>query len=435
MKKFFFTSKKINATTLNSNNVKRLSFLIIPFLIVLLIYITNITNIPNSIILFKNEDLNIKTIFGINILDENGEKVNLKDKKIVKTSSNTNQKLEKATEKLNLQVSFLNKIKLKEISVNIIPETYVVPMGNTVGLKLYTNGVLVVGMSEIQTQDKKQSKPYKDTGIEEGDMIVSVDKNEVTCTADLIEEINQSDGEEVEIQYVRNGEVYTTNIKPIKTTDNEYKLGLWVRDTAAGVGTISLYEPSTGMFAALGHGISDIDTDELIDIATGNLVTTNIVSVVKGEKGKPGEIRGTIEKQTNVGEISKNTSFGIFGKLNNLNALNVDVSNKLKVALRDEIQLGDAKIICSVNNKKKEYDIKIEKLFLNNNENNKSMVIKVTDEELLEETGGIIQGMSGSPIIQNNKFVGAVTHVLVNDPTMGYGVFGDIMIKQMREVN
>ena len=435
MKKFFFTSKKINATTLNSNNVKRLSFLIIPFLIVLLIYITNITNIPNSIILFKNEDLNIKTIFGINILDENGEKVNLKDKKIVKTSSNTNQKLEKATEKLNLQVSFLNKIKLKEISVNIIPETYVVPMGNTVGLKLYTNGVLVVGMSEIQTQDKKQSKPYKDTGIEEGDMIVSVDKNEVTCTAGLIEEINQSDGEEVEIQYVRNGEVYTTNIKPIKTTDNEYKLGLWVRDTAAGVGTISLYEPSTGMFAALGHGISDIDTDELIDIATGNLVTTNIVSVVKGEKGKPGEIRGTIEKQTNVGEISKNTSFGIFGKLNNLNALNVDVSNKLKVALRDEIQLGDAKIICSVNNKKKEYDIKIEKLFLNNNENNKSMVIKVTDEELLEETGGIIQGMSGSPIIQNNKFVGAVTHVLVNDPTMGYGVFGDIMIKQMREVN
>ena len=435
MKKFFFTSKKINATTLNINNVKRLSFLIIPFLIVLLIYITNITNIPNSIILFKNEDLNIKTIFGINILDENGEKVNLKGKKIVKTSSNTNQKLEKATEKLNLQVSFLNKIKLKEISVNIIPETYVVPMGNTVGLKLYTNGVLVVGMSEIQTQDKKQSKPYKDTGIEEGDMIVSVDKNEVTCTADLIEEINQSDGEEVEIQYVRNGEVYTTNIKPIKTTDNEYKLGLWVRDTAAGVGTISLYEPSTGMFAALGHGISDIDTDELIDIATGNLVTTNIVSVVKGEKGKPGEIRGTIENQTNVGEISKNTSFGIFGKLNNLNALNVDVSNKLKVALRDEIQLGDAKIICSVNNKKKEYDIKIEKLFLNNNENNKSMVIKVTDEELLEETGGIIQGMSGSPIIQNNKFVGAVTHVLVNDPTMGYGVFGDIMIKQMREVN
>lgn len=434
MKKFFFTNKKMNTTNVTHNNYKKLSFLIL-FLIVLLIYVTNITSIPNNIILFKNEDLNIKTILGINILDENGQKVNVKNNEIVKTSSNSNEKLEKSTQKLNLQVSFLNKIKLKEISVNIIPETYVVPMGNTVGLKLYTNGVLVVGMSEIETQDEQKSKPYKDTGIEEGDMIVSVDKTEVTCTAELIEEINESNGQEVEIEYVRNGEIHTANMKPIKTSNNEYKIGLWVRDTAAGVGTLSLYEPSTGMFAALGHGISDIDTDELIDIAKGNLVTANIVSIVKGEKGKPGEIRGTLENQTDIGKISKNTNFGVFGKLNNVNILNVDVSNSLKVALRDEIKLGDAKIICSVNNKKKEYDIKIEKLFLNNNENNKSMIIKVTDEELLAETGGIIQGMSGSPIIQNNKFVGAVTHVLVNDPTMGYGVFGDIMIKQMREVN
>ena len=200
-----------------------------------------------------------------------------------------------------------------------------------------------------------------------------------------------------------------------------------------GVGTATFYEPSTGMFASLGHGITDIDTGDLITISNGELVTTNIVSVQKGEKGKPGELKGSIESSKTIGDVSKNTSFGIFGKITNKSNLKISEQDK-EVATREEIKTGKAQIICEIEDWKKEhYDIEIQKVYTSNNRDNKSMLIKVTDKKLLEKTGGIIQGMSGSPIIQNNKFVGAVTHVLVNDPTSGYGVFADIMLKQMKE--
>ena len=200
-----------------------------------------------------------------------------------------------------------------------------------------------------------------------------------------------------------------------------------------GVGTATFYEPSTGMFASLGHGITDIDTGDLITISNGELVTTNIVSVQKGEKGKPGELKGSIESSKTIGDVSKNTSFGIFGKITNKSNLKISEQEK-DVATREEIKTGKAQIICEIEDGKKEhYDIEIQKVYTSNNRDNKSMLIKVTDKKLLEKTGGIIQGMSGSPIIQNNKFVGAVTHVLVNDPTSGYGVFADIMLKQMKE--
>ena len=185
-----------------------------------------------------------------------------------------------------------------------------------------------------------------------------------------------------------------------------------------------------------GHGITDIDTGELINIASGEFVTTRILNITKGESGNPGKIQGTIENQVNIGEIDKNTRFGIYGKVDNLSSLEIDTSKEMEVATRDEIQLGKATILCSLDNKTvQEYEIEIEKIFKENNYDNKSMEIKVTDERLLEKTGGIIQGMSGSPIIQNGKFIGAVTHVLVNNPEEGYAVFGDIMLKQAREIN
>lgn len=201
----------------------------------------------------------------------------------------------------------------------------------------------------------------------------------------------------------------------------------------AGVGTVTFYEPSTKSFAALGHGIVDIDTEQLINISSGEFVTTKILNIQKGEKGEPGRIQGTIDNQQNIGVISKNTRFGIYGVVDNVLALNLNNSKELEVALRDEIQTGKAKILCTLENgKTEEYEIEIEEIYKDNNYDNKSMKIKVTDNRLIEKTGGIIQGMSGSPIIQNNKFVGAITHVLVNNPQEGYAVFGDIMIKQMR---
>lgn len=406
-------------------------YFFIAFLIVCLIYVTNITGVPKNIILFQGERLNLNTVFGINIKEKNS--IEYKATQVSSTNVDENNEF---IGKKDYEVNFLGLIPVKEVSVNIIPKAKVVPVGSTIGLKLYTNGVLVVGMSEIKNSINSNTKPYQNSGIKEGDLIVSVNKKEVSTTIELIEQVNKSKGENIDIQYVRNGEALAANIKPAKVSESEYKLGLWVRDAAAGVGTVSFYEPSTGGFAALGHGILDIDTEELISISTGEVVTTDIVSITKGEKGKPGEMKGSIANQSTIGEIVKNTEFGIYGKLTNLTTLSINKEDEIEVALRDEIELGPAKIICTLqNNVKAEYDIEIEKIYKNNDVNNKSMLIKITDKDLLEKTGGIIQGMSGSPIIQNGKFIGAVTHVIVNDPCKGYAVFGDIMIKKIREVN
>ena len=252
---------------------------------------------------------------------------------------------------------------------------------------------------------------------------------------DLIRNVNKYNGDEVQITYVRKENETTTNIKPIQTLTNDYKLGLWVRDAAAGVGTATFYEPSTKMFTALGHGITDIDTGEIVKIANGELTTSSIISIKKGEKGSPGEIRGTIDAGSKIGDVAKNGAFGISGVVTNIENLNLNSMQEMEVALRSEIKEGKAFIICELENGKKEqYEIEIERIYVSNNYDNKSMLIRITDKRLLEKTGGIIQGMSGSPIIQNGRFVGAVTHVLVNNPTQGYAVFADMMIKQMREV-
>lgn len=397
---------------------------IIFFLLIILAYVTNITAIPNNIILFKNEELNLGNILGVTANIKNS-----KDYTVIQTSSSLNNV--DTSEKVTVELSLFNAIPLKEVTVNVIPTTTVVPVGNTVGLKLYTDGVLVVGMSEIDGK-----KPYEKAGIEEGDMIISVDESAITCTADLIKSVNKSNGNEVNIKYVRDGQERLTEMLPVKTSKNEYKLGLWVRDAAAGVGTITYYEPSTGNFAALGHGILDIDTEKLISIANGEIVSANILSIIKGEKGTPGEIRGTISNQNTIGQVSKNTNLGIYGRITDISKLNIDTSNEMEVALRKEIKAGKAEIICTLENGvRKSYEIEIKKIYQKNNTDNKSMLIEVTDSELLEKTGGIIQGMSGSPIIQNGKFIGAVTHVLVNNPKQGYAVFADMMIKEMRAVN
>ena len=396
---------------------------IIAFLLVLFIYVCYITLLPSNYILVEGETLHVNTLFGIAI--QNKESYLYETKQ---ASLNLSNKLQPIS-KLNLNLSLFNKIPLKEVTVDVIPKTKLVPVGRSVGMKLYTDGVLVVGMSEIEGQ-----KPYAYSDIKEGDRIIEINNNAVTCTADLITNVNNSKGREMQIKLVRDFATITTSIKPAKTDEQEYKIGLWVRDAAAGVGTITFYEPETGMFGALGHGITDVDTSDLIYIANGELITTNIVSITKGEKGKPGEIRGTIETGKKIGNVSKNTEFGIFGNLINKNYLDIRESDAMELALRNEIKEGEAEIICELEDGKREsYKIRIQKVYEANNKDNKSMLLKVTDEKLIEKTGGIIPGMSGSPIIQDGKLVGAVTHVLVNDPTMGYGVFADIMLKQMRE--
>ena len=267
-----------------------------------------------------------------------------------------------------------------------------IPVGNIAGIKLYTNGVLVVGMSEIEGMDNKKYKPYENTGIKEGDRIISVNSSNIQNTEELINKVNLSKGEEVKIKFVHDQQTLECNIKPVETMEKQYTLGLWVRDSAAGVGTVTFYDPETKSFGALGHGIADIDTEELINISSGEFVTTKILNVVKGEKGNPGRIQGTVDNQKNIGIIDKNTKFGIYGKVNNVSSLNIDMSKKMDLALRNEIKLGKATIMCSLENGNiEEYEIEIEKIYKENNIDNKSMLIKVTDERLLEKTGGIIQ--------------------------------------------
>lgn len=406
--------------------------LLLFILLFLYIYVASVTLVPNSIILMQGESLNLATLWGISIKENENSNPNIGEYKQNRTIEAATKNIEdnslNETGKIDLSLNLLDKIPLKEISVNVIPKVKVIPLGNAIGLKLYTEGVLIVGMSEIEGK-----RPYEFSGIKEGDRIISIDDKKIETTEDLIETVNASKGKEVSIKYVRENSEEVTNITPVQTKQNEYKLGLWVRDAAAGVGTASFYIPSTGMFASLGHGITDIDTGDLITISNGELVSTNIVSIQKGEKGKPGEIKGSIEGSSKIGEVYKNTSFGIFGKVSNKNSLKVTES-EMEILNRDEIKKGKAQIICELEDGKKEhYDIEIQRIYTANNKDNKSMLIKITDERLLEKTGGIIQGMSGSPIIQNGKFVGAVTHVLVNDPTTGYGVFADMMLKQMMQ--
>lgn len=398
--------------------------LFVILLIISYVYVCSAISIPKNIVVFEGENLNLKIATGLSLTSGNQQ--------TVLTSSNiSKEKLNKeGTDRLNLNL--FGGIKVKNVNVSVIPKTTVIPLGTAIGMKLYTKGVLVVGMSQISTISNEKTKPYENSGIEQGDMIVAVNNKKVSTTEELIEEVNKSNGNSVKIKYLKNNETQETSITPVKSKDN-YKIGLWVRDAAAGVGTLTFYEPNTNSFMALGHGISDIDTEKIVEISNGELITANIISIKKGEKGNPGEIKGTIDCGNKIGEISKNTNLGVYGNVTNKNYLDIDYSNELEVAARNEIKEGKAQIICQLDNDgKKEYDIEIKKIYTTNNEDNKSMLIKVTDENLLNKTGGIIQGMSGAPIIQNGKFIGAVTNVLVNDPTQGYAVFADMMIKQMR---
>ena len=413
--------------------------LLVLILLVILVYVTNISSIPNSLILMEGEELNLRTMLGLSISNN--------DRKTIEAVNSENKKLTNKIGKMDFSIN-LAGISVKDFTVNVIPNTVVIPSGEAIGLRLFTSGVLVVGMSEIKGEDNNNHMPYKDSGIKEGDMITKVDNEVITCTADLTNKINNSNGNEVTLTYVRNGNNYNTNIVPTKINEDEYKLGLWVRDAASGVGTITFYEPTTGAFAALGHGILDVDTEELIDIARGDIVTSKIISIVKGEKGKPGELQGSIENGKIIGEVYKNTNFGIYGKLNNIQDLKKNTKNEMEVMPRDEVKEGKASISVSSSTLFEtplvtpkfqnifgaEYEIEIEKVYTASNRANKNMIIKVTDKRLLEKTGGIIQGMSGSPILQDGKFVGAVTHVMVNNPEKGYGIFADTMLKQMKEV-
>lgn len=424
--------------------------ILILILLVILAYVTNISSIPDSIILFQNDEFSMQTIAGIKIEEqintvENEETISVGVAPLGDPQQNENNDVGRGlspylgqgqslapTKQYN--VSLLG-VKLKTVTANVVENRKVIPLGNLAGIKLYTQGVLVVGMSQIEGEDNKIYKPYEEAGIEQGDSIIKINNETIDSTEELLECVSKCKGKTVNITYLKGGKEVNSSITPVKTSKNTYKLGLWVRDAAAGVGTLTFYDEATNSIASLGHGIQDVDTGEKVDISSGEFVTTEIINIQKGEKENPGRIEGSIEDSTEIGGIYSNTRFGVYGYITNKEALKLYESEAIEVGLRNEIEEGAATIVCTLEDgKKEEYKVSIQKIFKNNNENNKSMIVKITDERLLDKTGGIIQGMSGSPIIQNGKLIGALTHVLVSDPTTGYGVFADLMLKELKKV-
>lgn len=386
--------------------MKKKLVILIFFLLLFLLYVCNIDSIPNSIILLNNEALDIRLMKGISVENE----------KIVNTSTNIENSVTKLA---NVKMC---GVTVKKISITELPDIEVIPVGKLIGIRMYTKGVLVVGVND--------NEQYKITNIKEGDTIVSINDKKVETIQNIKDIVQKSKGKDIKIKYVRNNnEVLTSTLSPIKKEDSkEYKIGLWVKEGATGVGTISFYNPQSNEFAALGHGVYDKDTGYLLEIEKGEIYDSKIVSITKGEYGNTGEIRGSILKNKLLGNINKNTEFGIYGVLKK----QFDENSKVKVASRNEIQIGDAYILGTLdNNETEKYNIKIESIDKSNNINNRSMKIRITDKKLIEKTGGIICGMSGCPIIQNNKLIGVVTNVLVNNSEIGYGVFADLMIKEM----
>ncbi|TDT61931.1 SpoIVB peptidase [Fonticella tunisiensis] len=382
--------------------------------------------------------INVMSMPGnMNITDSNRELMsneNLKSNLLYKIDSDEKNYDEKSSYKLNklhINVKLFGIIPIKKMTINFLPEIKVIPGGYPIGVKLHTDGILVVGFSDVETPSGREQSPAVKAGIEIGDCIIEVDGKRIESSKQLSDVISSNRNKVIDVKINRKGEVKKLQITPVATGNkNEYKIGLWVRDSTAGVGTLTFYDPVSGKFGALGHPINDVDTGKLLPIRDGKIYNAKIISVEQGARGKPGELRGIFSEDDEIGTLNKNTPAGIYGESDKILTRN-SYNKPIPIARQSEIKEGPAKILTSIQGDEvKEYDIYIEKLTPQSRLNPKSMIIRVTDQRLIEKTGGIVQGMSGSPIIQDGKLVGAVTHVFVNKPDMGYGIYIEWMLKE-----
>lgn len=328
-----------------------------------------------------------------------------------------------------LKCSLFGLLPFKEIKVTPVNGQEVCVSGSTVGIYMETEGVLIIDTDKILSEDGSAQEPAKNI-VRPGDYIVAFNNRKINTKQELIKDIEELHGENVILEVKREGETIPVSLTPVKNSKGEYKLGIWVRDDTQGIGTLT-YVDDNGDYGALGHGISDVDTSGLLDIREGLLYKAQILSVTKGTKGNPGELSGLIRYDTGnvLGTIEQNTSRGIYGRMRTTGSTSISLQ-RVPVAYKQEVSIGNASILCCVDESVKAYKSQITRIDMNHEDSNKSFVIQVTDEELLQKTGGIVQGMSGSPVLQNGKFIGAVTHVFVQDPTSGYGVFAETMLEQ-----
>lgn len=333
----------------------------------------------------------------------------------------------------DVKVKLFGLIPVKSVHVNVVPDLKVIPGGQSIGVKLKSSGIMVVGYNLVK-QGKESIPPAEQAQVKVGDLITAIDGTTVKSVEQAAELINKAgkSGKLLEFTIKRQKEQVKLKVKPLYDKDSEiYRIGLYIRDSAAGVGTLTFFAPDQKKFGALGHIITDVDTGQPIGVGEGQIVHSSVTSIDKGQSGAPGEKRGIfIDEDKVLGSITRNSDFGVFGNMDNMPD-NAKIGKAMPVALAEQVHEGKASILTVVDNQKvEEFDIQIVNVMKQKFPATKSMVIKVIDKRLLEKTGGIIQGMSGSPILQDGKVVGAVTHVFVNDPTQGYGVFLEWMLNE-----
>ncbi len=401
-----------------------------------MIQIASIFYCPKEIRIVKGEDKELELLFPFRLKNQG------KENKILETTFNLNNRSklkrsynivanQEGNAKFNLNI--LGFIPVKNVDVNVVDRQELIPGGNSIGVSLNTKGVLVVAVTDIIGIDGKNYNPARTAGIKAGDSIIDINGEKVKNAEHVVQLLNDLKDSSIKITIERNGANFVTSVTPVQSLqDNCYRLGIWVRDKTAGIGTLTFYDKENKNFGALGHGITDIDTGKLLNVENGKIMGAKIANIEQGKKGEPGEIKGIFyETKNTVGDIKENTNFGIYGVLNDEFIKN-DKVEALPIGFRDEVKEGKAYILTTINdNKIQKYEIEILKKQQQFSPESKSMVIKVTDEKLLNKTGGIVQGMSGSPIIQDDKIIGAVTHVFVNDPTKGYGLYIEWMLEQL----
>lgn len=407
-------------------------YLLLFMLIFLLFYSLNLSQslfYPSNFKLIKGENKNLNISFPFS-LDN-------KDESIVETIFNEGSKsitLNGIDEgKTNLQVKLLGLIPVKSYNVDVVNRPALIPGGNAIGVRMNTKGVLVVAVTEVIDIKGNRISPAREAGLKVGDSIIEINGEKISSAEQVVKILNNVKNEQVNIIVLRNKNEIKIAATPVQCLqDNSYRLGIWVRDKTSGIGTMTFYHKESNKFGALGHGIADMDTGKLLNVEKGLVMNAKISDVEQGKKGTPGEIKGVFYKTDDIlGEIYDNNDYGIYGVLKENN----EIKNRepIPIGYKDEVEIGKAYILSTLDdNKIDKYEIEILKVEPQEKAAQKSMVVKVTDKRLLNKTGGIIQGMSGSPIIQNGRLIGAITHVFVNDPTKGYGLYIEWMLENIK---